>query len=215
MNSVELLTKILSEHEITQNQLAKILLVSDTNISRWKNGVYPLPLRVACLISYHFGIPLEEAIDYDRVIAPYTKTIARYSKNKDSSAVYHEQDESKRYQNVLAIAEDLQAFNISYSELMMDASLQVYELDIESSDLNFRKGDLLFYKNEPPYQKGYALYMDAQKQTQVVYLKQQGRELFLQALDIKAELIRYGKEARGKGQILGKILYLVRRCEDL
>ena len=61
------LAELRHEHNYTQEQLGKILGVSNKTISRWENGNYLPPVEMLLLLSEHYSISINEILSGKRL----------------------------------------------------------------------------------------------------------------------------------------------------
>lgn len=64
----QFLAELRHEHNYTQEQLGKILGVSNKTISRWENGNYLPPVEMLMLISEHYSISVNEMLSGKRLL---------------------------------------------------------------------------------------------------------------------------------------------------
>lgn len=193
MNSIDLIDKVLSEHNISQNELAKILDVEPGTLSRWKNGVHATPISALCLISYYFDIPLATAVDFDAHIAPHKNLHASIS---SKIIKYKDINDKSLAKTALAVAEDLKAGPVSYTQLLQDARYEHHKLNGNFTSEPFQNGDILFYRLENINEDAYVLFQREKQVPEVYYLQHSNRNIYLKSLTLKGESIHYNKEGR-------------------
>ena len=209
MNISEIIQKILDEYNITQADIAKILNVDSSTISRAVNGRFNMKAESLCLLSYYFNIPLEVVLNYDALVAPHEKLKAQIIEEKGAYCFTKEEE----IKSVLSFAEELENQNISYTKLLRDASFEEAKITADAGD-KFKSGDSVFYRKEKLARNGYVLYSPSPNFLEVRYLVQTGREGNLHHPNDFDDVIRYSFSLNTSGRILGYIYYLVRNFEN-
>ncbi len=209
MNISDIIQKILDDYDITQAELAKILNVSSSSISRSLNGLNNMRTETLCLLSYHFDIPLEKVMNYKSIVAPHEKLKAEILKKNN----VYDLNKKEELQSILSFAEEQEHQNVSYSMLLREASFEAAKITLDSGE-KFKARDLIFYRKEKLSREGHVLYSPSPKDFEIRYLVQAGREVNLLHPNDLSDVVRYSLSSHKPGRVLGYVYYLVRSFKN-